>query len=113
MESAPKNPADTQNSDRFEFFPLSEMAGRDKSKRLARAVEDFENFFFHEKDGRLYGFLLAAVEKPLIENILGRTEGNQIKAAKILGINRNTLHAKIKKLKIDVRGFKNWSNPSK
>ncbi|MBU0959440.1 MAG: helix-turn-helix domain-containing protein, partial [Nanoarchaeota archaeon] len=42
---------------------------------------------------------IAVIEKPLIENILYRTEGNQLKAAKILGINRNTLHTKIKKLK--------------
>ena len=40
-------------------------------------------------------------EKPLIEHVLERTEGNQLKAAKILGMNRNTMRAKIKKLGID------------
>jgi two-component system, NtrC family, nitrogen regulation response regulator GlnG len=43
----------------------------------------------------LYDRLLAQVEKPLIERTLSATRGNQIKAAAILGINRNTLRKKI------------------
>jgi len=74
--------------------------------KLAKAIEDAENFFLYEKEGKLYKFLLNIVEKPLIENVLRKTEGNQLKAAKILGINRNTLHAKIEKLKINIRDFK-------
>jgi len=74
--------------------------------KLVRAIEDAENFFLYEKEGKLYKFLLNIVDKPLIENVLRKTEGNQLKAAKILGINRNTLHAKIEKLKINIRDFK-------
>ena len=73
---------------------------------LIKAIEDIENFFLGTKEGELYKFLLTVVEKPLIENVLHRTEGNQLKAAKILGINRNTLHAKIKKLEINIKYFK-------
>jgi two-component system nitrogen regulation response regulator GlnG len=75
---------------------------------LAKALEDVEDFFLREKEGKLYKFLLNVVEKPLIENVLRRTEGNQLKAAKILGINRNTLHSKIKKLKINIRDSKGF-----
>jgi two-component system nitrogen regulation response regulator GlnG len=50
--------------------------------------------------------VLEAIEKPLIEQTLERTEGNQLKAARILGINRNTMRAKIKKLGIDAEKFK-------
>ncbi|MFH1338409.1 MAG: helix-turn-helix domain-containing protein [Candidatus Omnitrophota bacterium] len=42
----------------------------------------------------------------MIEAALERTDGNQFKAARLLGINRNTLHAKIKKLGIEVRRWK-------
>ena len=61
---------------------------------------------YKEKKGVLYKSILEAVEKPLIEDVLERTEGNQLKAAKILGINRNTIRAKIKKLSIDVTKWK-------
>lgn len=48
----------------------------------------------------LYDVVIQRVEKPLIELVLQKTEGNQLKAAKMLGINRNTLHKKLKTLKI-------------
>jgi two-component system nitrogen regulation response regulator GlnG len=56
--------------------------------------------------GELYKSVIQAIEKPLIEHTLQRTEGNQIRAAKILGINRNTIRSKIKKLGIDPKRWK-------
>ena len=79
----------------------------EKSEVLTKAILEIEDFFLHEKEGKLYDFLVGVIEKPLIENLLIKTEGNQLKAAKILGINRNTLHAKIKRLGIDAGYFKN------
>ena len=61
---------------------------------------------YRGKDGFLYKSVIEAIEKPLLEHILERTEGNQLKAARILGINRNTMRAKIKKLSIDVSKWK-------
>jgi two-component system nitrogen regulation response regulator GlnG len=49
----------------------------------------------------LYDMIIERVERPLIELTLERTRGNQLKAAALLGINRNTLHKKITHLKID------------
>lgn len=49
----------------------------------------------------LYDRVLAAVEPPLIRASLAATKGNQIKAAELLGLNRNTLRSKIK-----MRGLK-------
>lgn len=51
----------------------------------------------------LYSRLLREFEKPLIENTLSATRGNQIKASELLGVNRNTLRKKIRDLDIDVR----------
>lgn len=48
----------------------------------------------------LYDRLLAEVERPLIVQALSATRGNQIKAAAVLGINRNTLRKKIQTLGI-------------
>lgn len=51
-------------------------------------------------DSGLYDRLLAEVERPLIEQALQATRGNQIRAAAVLGINRNTLRKKIQTLGI-------------
>ena len=83
------------------------MCAQDNTSALLNAMQDVEKFFAHEKEGQLYKFLLNVVEKPLIESVLARTRGNQVKAAHILGINRNTLHTKIQKLNIKVGNFKN------
>ena len=51
----------------------------------------------------LYTSIIEQVEKPLIELTLEYTSGNQLKAADVLGINRNTLRKKITDLKIEVK----------
>jgi two-component system nitrogen regulation response regulator GlnG len=56
-----------------------------------------------EGTGTLYDSVLAAIERPLIELVLDRAGGNQVRAADILGINRNTLRKKIADLGIAVR----------
>ena len=51
----------------------------------------------------LYNTLISTVERPLIEVVLERAGGNQVKAADMLGINRNTLRKKITELGIPIR----------
>lgn len=55
--------------------------------------------------GTIYASAIAAFEKPLIEHALGRTNGNQLRAAKLLGINRNTLRKRISELSIEPDRF--------
>ncbi|WND02323.1 nitrogen regulation protein NR(I) [Temperatibacter marinus] len=50
-----------------------------------------------------YQYIINEVEIPLIEKVLTLTGGNQIKAADILGLNRNTLRKKIKELQIQIK----------
>ena len=73
---------------------------------IADSVIELEKALYDEKRGVLYRTVLDAIEKPLIEYVLERTEGNQLKASRILGINRNTMRAKIKKLGIDIKKWK-------
>jgi two-component system nitrogen regulation response regulator GlnG len=79
---------------------------------LAGAVERHLRSYFdaHRNDlpsAGLYDRVLREVEKPLIELSLTATGGNQIKAAQLLGLNRNTLRKKIRELDIQViRGVK-------
>ena len=55
------------------------------------------------RSGDLHQTTLRLVEKPLIEMVLAKVGGNQVRAASLLGINRNTLRKKILDLKIEVK----------
>jgi len=55
-------------------------------------------------DGRLHDHFIACVERPLLELVLRRAGGNQVKAADLLGINRNTLRKRIRELGIAIPG---------
>jgi two-component system nitrogen regulation response regulator GlnG len=89
--------------------PMAEAAG---GEGLAAAVERHITDYFTAHRGTqpasgLYDRVLREIERPLIVATLGATRGNQIKAAHLLGLNRNTLRKKIRELDIPVvRGLK-------
>jgi two-component system nitrogen regulation response regulator GlnG len=65
-----------------------------------------EDYFERTKDvdlDNLYSLVIERIERPLIELTLKKTRGNQLKAAHILGINRNTLRKKISELRINLK----------
>ncbi|HEX9790606.1 MAG TPA: nitrogen regulation protein NR(I) [Kiloniellales bacterium] len=91
----------------------AEAAGSGReADSLGGAVEHhLQTYFFAHKDSLpaagLYDRILREVERPLLELCLAATKGNQIRAAKLLGLNRNTLRKKIRDLDIQVvRGLK-------
>ena len=51
-----------------------------------------------DEEGRLYRKVLSLVELPLLTRALELTGGNQLKAARLLGINRNTLRKRLRLL---------------
>lgn len=67
---------------------------------LRHYVEQALNHYFaylgDENTTNLYELVLAEVEIPLLKSVLQRTNGNQSKAAQILGMNRGTLRKKLK-----------------
>ena len=74
---------------------------------LRLEVERFIRHYFelhgdYDYGSGLYAHVLREVEIPLITETLKITGGNQLKAAHILGLNRNTLRKKIKELKIRI-----------
>jgi len=72
---------------------------------LSHSVDQHVRNYFEALDGAqpppgLHGRILREVEHPLIIATLELTRGNQVKAAEILGINRNTLRKRIQELGI-------------
>ena len=63
-------------------------------------LENVSEAFLKENEGKVYHKLQDSFDKSLFEKLLKVTGGNQLKASRILGINRNTLRAKIRKLGI-------------
>ena len=66
---------------------------------LASCVRQVLGQYFRDLDGEtpsgIYDMVLHCVEKPVLELILNQADGNQSRAAEMLGINRNTLRKKM------------------
>ena len=67
---------------------------------VRRSLERYFKDLDGEKPRSVYDMVLKNVERPMLEIVLDRAEGNQTVAAQMLGINRNTLRKKIQSLKI-------------
>ena len=83
------------------------MSGIAEEKTLNASVERHLTTYFNQFNDDLpppglYHRILREIEEPLLIATLSATRGNQIKAAELLGLNRNTLRKKIKDLQIPV-----------
>lgn len=85
---------------------IIQKIGNDQDDRISKKLSFLKMINNKEKKGRFYKDFCQSLEKKVIESALAETDGNKLKAAKILGINRNTLFNKIKKLKIKTSQFK-------
>lgn len=70
---------------------------------LDQKMGDFVKGMHHGAAKNLHPMLISAVERPLISSALRETQGNQIQAAELLGLNRNTLRKKITNLHIPLK----------
>ena len=85
----------------------ADMDGEGSEETLSRSVERHLNGYFQGFGDALpppglYHRILREIEYPLIGAALAATNGNQIKAAELLGVNRNTLRKKIRELDVQV-----------
>ncbi len=84
-----------------------DLGGVNEDKTLSELIHRHLKHTFSEAEEGLpskglYTRVLREMEQPLIELTLNATRGNQIRAAEILGLNRNTLRKKIRDLDIEV-----------
>ena len=74
------------------------------SNEIGRSVERSLDEYFRKLDGEpphgVYDMVIGHVERALLASMLERAQGNQTQAADMLGINRNTLRAKLAKYRL-------------
>ena len=74
-------------------------------KNLPDNIDTLLDQYFNDLDWdeptAIYEMVINTLEKPLLLYIMNKTEGNQSKAAKMLGLNRNTLRKKLKQYNLD------------
>ncbi|NRT57451.1 Fis family transcriptional regulator [Leptothrix sp. C29] len=75
--------------------PAATPAGSPIDQSIRATLETY----FDDLDGTtphgLYDMVIKAVERPLLDVVMARADGNQSRAAEWLGINRNTLRRKL------------------
>lgn len=71
-----------------------------RNRPLRSVTEDSLKKYFKDLNGHapgdLYELVLSEIEKPLFKTVMDHTQGNQSRAAEILGMNRATLRKKLK-----------------
>jgi Fis family transcriptional regulator len=74
------------------------------SNEIGHSIERSLDEYFRKLDGEpphgVYDMVIGHVERALLASMLDRSEGNQTHAADMLGMNRNTLRAKLAKYKL-------------
>ena len=68
---------------------------------VTRAMEQYFRDLNGESPTNLHNFFLCEVEKPFLKVVMEQVQGNQSQAARLLGINRNTLRKKLKTYDLD------------
>ena len=89
------------------YAPVGAANGAGEAADLSESIERYLARYFSSFGNELpppglYDRIIRDVEKPLLSAALASTRGNQIRAAELLGLNRNTLRARIRDLNIRV-----------
>lgn len=82
---------------------------KDHQSGLAASVERHLRAYFDAHEGHmpsqgLYDRVLMEVERPLLSLVMEKCAGNQLRAASLLGLNRNTLRKKLRVLGLLAKG---------
>lgn len=89
---------------------LKKESNDNEGDSLSQIVDQKLESFFEAHEGclpqNIYDVILEQVERPLFVKCLILTKGKQLKAAEILGLNRNTLRKKLSQLGIDPKSYK-------
>lgn len=83
------------------FITNAHVQTQEKPQPLSNAVQKAVANYLQQLNGQdvndLYELVLSELERPLLEEVMKYTRGNQTRAANLMGINRGTLRKKLKK----------------
>ena len=82
------------------FITNAHVQTQEKPQPLSNAVQKAVANYLQQLTGQdvndLYELVLSELERPLLEEVMKYTRGNQTRAANLMGINRGTLRKKLK-----------------
>ncbi len=82
------------------FITNAHVQTKEKPQPLSNAVQKAVANYLQQLNGQdvndLYELVLSELERPLLEEVMKYTRGNQTRAANLMGINRGTLRKKLK-----------------
>ncbi|MCC5825122.1 MULTISPECIES: DNA-binding transcriptional regulator Fis [Alkalimonas] len=82
------------------FITNAHVQSQEKPQALRTAAQKAVAHYLQQLNGQdvndLYNLVLSELERPLLEEVMKYTRGNQTRAANLMGINRGTLRKKLK-----------------
>ena len=82
------------------FITNAHVQSQEKPQALRTAAQKAVAHYLQQLNGQdvndLYELVLSELERPLLEEVMKYTRGNQTRAANLMGINRGTLRKKLK-----------------
>ena len=81
---------------------MAEPRGTEATSVITNTVPALAEELLGSRPGDVYRAAVAIIERPLLAHVLATTGGNQLRAARLLGLNRNTLRKRCRELGLDL-----------
>jgi DNA-binding protein Fis len=81
---------------------VAEASGTAATSVIMNTVPALAEELLGSRPGDVYRAAVAIIERPLLAHVLAATGGNQLRAARLLGLNRNTLRKRCRELGLDL-----------
>lgn len=81
---------------------MAETSSSPATQTIATTVPALAEELLDSRPGDVYRAAVAILERPLLAHVLATTGGNQLRAARLLGLNRNTLRKRCRELGLDL-----------
>jgi two-component system nitrogen regulation response regulator GlnG len=81
---------------------VADAGGTAATSVIMNTVPALAEELLGSRPGDVYRAAVAIIERPLLAHVLAATGGNQLRAARLLGLNRNTLRKRCRELGLDL-----------